>query len=255
MMQDAHSHIQDHGAAAAVELLRCASSSGIKRIFCGSTSPLNFRPLQDLASNPEIVPFFGLHPWNAASAPSGWLKSLSEAMLTLPCCGVGEIGLDKGKRGTDFALQEDIFRKQMEIAVETRKPVTLHCVRAWKELLDILKPYGRELPPLLLHAFSGPREALAELAALGAFVSFSPRALFSGNPEVEKTLRAVPADRLLLETDFPYRYTGKIEGKAYVELLSGAYGRAAEILSVERGELEERLWNNGTLFTHGITAR
>ncbi len=255
MMQDAHSHIQDCGAATAVELLREASSTGIKRIFCDATSPLSFQLLKDLASDRVIVPFFGLHPWHADSAPAGWLESLSEIMTTFSFCAIGEIGLDKGKRGPDIFLQEDIFRKQLELAIQIRRPVTIHCVKAWKELLDILKSYGRELPPFLLHAFSGKPEELAELAVLGAFVSFSPQALFSGNPEVKMTLHAVPTDRLLLETDFPYRFNGEVNGPAYAGLLSRVYGKAAEILRVEREELEERIWNNGSLFTHGITAR
>lgn len=256
MLQDAHSHIQDSGNTATVKaLLDYASAAGIKRVFSDSDSPLNFQPLKELACRQDIVPFFGLHPWRAESAPPDWLRSLKETIETIPACGIGEIGLDKGRRGTGPVLQEKIFCEQLGLASETARPVTLHCVKAWKELLDVLKRYGSKLPPLLLHAFSGPGEALKELIGLGAFISFSPRALLSGDPEVEKALFAVSTDRLLLETDFPYRCKGEINGRTYVELLTGVYAKAAELLRVERPELEERLWNNGTLFTHGITDR
>ncbi|MFA5320841.1 MAG: TatD family hydrolase [Candidatus Omnitrophota bacterium] len=256
MLQDAHSHIQDSVDAATVnELLRDISAAGIKRIFCDSASPQYLPKLERIAHQDGILPFFGLHPWYIADAPVDWMKSLKELLVKFPSCAIGEIGLDKGDRGADFALQKKVFSAQLDLAIETRKPVTLHCVKAWEELLTILKHRGPKLPPMLMHAFSGPPEALDELISINAFISFSPQALSSGNPRVTKMLSLIPKEKLLLETDFPYRYTGEINSAAYLHLLSDVYTKAAGLLRVERAELEERIWNNGTLFTHGITAR
>ena len=256
MLQDAHSHIQDSGNPAMVNgLLRDISAEGIKRIFCNSAAPENRQALERIASQQGIIPFFGLHPWYAAAAPMDWMGSLKELLAKFPACAIGEIGLDRNRGAADPALQEKWFCAQLDLAIETRKPVTLHCVKAWEELLSILKHRSPKLPALLLHAFSGPPEALEELIRLDAFISFSPQALFSGNPKIIKMLSLIPTDRLLLETDFPYRYTGEINSETYFNLLSEVYTKAAGLLRVERAELEERIWDNGTLFTHGIIAR
>jgi len=237
------------------ELLRKASAAGVKRILCNSAAPENRQALERITSEKGVIPFFGLHPWYAAGAPVDWMRSLKELLIKFPACAIGEIGLDKGARGSDFALQEKVFSAQLDLAIETRKPITLHCVKAWEELLSILKRRGPKLPALLLHAFSGPPEALDELIRLGAFISFSPQTLSSGNPKVTKMLSLIPKEKLLLETDFPYRYTGEINSETYFNLLSEVYTKAAGLLRIERAELEERIWDNGTLFTHGITAR
>ena len=166
----------------------------------------------------RVVPFFGVHPWYADKLPADWYETLQNFLKSNPAAGVGEVGLDKA-RNVDLARQTEVLHRQLEIAGRLKRPLAIHCVRAWSDLVSILK---RSLPSktrFMIHSFQGSPQVLKDLLNLGGYISFSWKSLQRDTEESIALMRSVPLDRLLLETDFPYTEPGRIGAEKVFHLI------------------------------------
>lgn len=244
---DAHNHLQLYGGRAELEkALSEAAAAGVSLMACNGSFPGDWEAVAALsAGRPGIVPFFGVHPWFVEKAGPGWLETL-EGFLAKTPSGVGETGLDRAK-GADPSRQEEIFRRHLRLAVKLGRPASVHCVRAWGRLLEIMK---EEKPPVfMLHAYGGSADLVPELAALGAYFSFGGDLADEGRSRLNKALKTVPPDRLLFETDCPgpraVPWEAGPAGLAEViKLAAAALGRPAE-------ELGASSFENGKRFLGG----
>lgn len=148
----------------------------------------------------------GLHPWWLASAADDDARDRGLQLLQAQLAGpgvvaLGEIGLDETrKRQLDLDGQRRYFRAALRLARDADLPVVLHVVRWHGHALEVL----REVPPPggVVHRYGGPAELVAPLCALGLTISICTDAL--RRPErFAAVARAVPADRLVVETDWP----------------------------------------------------
>ena len=132
----------------------------------------------------------GLHPWQAehGAAPSEEEIEAADA--------VGEIGLDKAC-GVDFEQQTAVFEAQLRLAEQHQKPVVLHCVRAFEEVMNALEKFA--LRTVIFHGFIGSSEQAERAVKKGYYLSFGARTARSKKPI--EALRATPLDRLFVETD------------------------------------------------------
>jgi len=176
----------------------------VSRVSVNGTHPDDWESVADmtLAHPDQVIPQFGIHPWKVKETPNEWEHRLRDLLKKFPIAGVGEIGLDKWIKDYDLALQKSIMLTQIEIANEFARPVTIHCLKAWGTLKELLleSPIQRGF---LLHAYSGPAEWIEEFAKMGAYFSFSPYFLYERKAERLTTFKKVPLDRLLIETDAP----------------------------------------------------
>jgi TatD DNase family protein len=157
----------------------------------------------DLArKHSTVIPSFGYHPWYVKERSPDWQSELIKHLNEVPCA-VGEIGLDRWIENYDTPQQEEVFIWQLRLAAERNLPVSIHCLKAWGRLLEILENEPRPKCGFVLHSFGGPKEMIPALAGLGAY--FSCPGYFAHERKVKQreAFRAVPADRLLIETDAP----------------------------------------------------
>ena len=132
----------------------------------------------------------GLHPWQAAT---GVVPSEAEI---LSADAVGEIGLDKACE-VDFEQQRAVFEAQLRLAEQHKKPVVVHCVRAFEEVISALEKFT--LKAVIFHGFIGSQEQAARAVKKGYFLSFGART--ERSKKTIEALRATPLDRLFVETD------------------------------------------------------
>ena len=238
-MIDAHLHLQDRAYASDRDaVLRRAEAAGVRLLVCNGTRPADWPGVLELArAHPAVVPCFGLHPWYAGEAPEHWLKSLEGFLDEVPS-GIGEAGLD-GAAG-DLAAQEGALRSQVALARSKNRPLMLHCVRAFGRLLEILREEGPLPAGFLLHAYGGSAQLVERVARLNAYFSFAAFSLDEKRPRSVEALRAVPADRLLLETDCP-------DPKARTEPsdVRAVLSLAARLRADGEDRLEAAIWENG----------
>jgi TatD DNase family protein len=155
------------------------------------------------AGHPQVIPAFGMHPWFVADRPGDWLERLEELLVGVPAAAVGEIGLDHAVEPRNDADQAGVFTAQLRLARRLGRPLSIHCRRAFGDMLRILTeqcglPHGGAI-----HSFSGSPDLIAHLAALNVSFSFSGSILHGRNRRGRACAAAVPESRLLIETDSP----------------------------------------------------
>jgi TatD DNase family protein len=221
MLHDAHNHLQDE--ALARHLPRIAESWAASREFgamvVNGTHPSDWPRVGELAARQLFVrPAFGIHPWSVGTPrPSDWLEKLRELLDAHPNSSVGEIGLDRwiiegagaeeprlaGRTRASIQEQIDVFVPQLAIATERDCAVTIHCLRAYEDLLPLLRSIPLPARGFLLHAYGGPENLVPELCSLGAYFSFNPNFLNPRKERQQETFKQIPIERLLCETDAP----------------------------------------------------
>lgn len=149
--------------------------------------------------NTELPNFtVGIHPWYLNE--NTFLDDLSviENTIQLPNCkAVGECGLDK-RIETSIEIQKKILIPQLLLAEKYKKPVILHCVAAYHEIIEIKKELKLTIP-MVIHGFSKNSQVAESLIKNGFYLSFGKYLL--QNPELENVLKTIPLNQFFLETD------------------------------------------------------
>jgi len=201
---DAHIHLQDErfGDQQAALMAAC-TEVGVRRMVVNGSCEADWPAVLALARRyPEIIPSFGYHPWYISERTPEWQANLARFLEQVPAA-VGEIGLDRWKPGLAYGEQEAVFSAQLRLAAELNRPVSVHCLRAWGRLRDLLAANPRPACGLLLHSYGGPAEMVRPLASLGAYFGLPGYFAHPGKGRQREVFRTVPPDRLLIETDAP----------------------------------------------------
>ncbi len=146
------------------------------------------------------IPFYsiGIHPWYINEARMETDLEMIDQKLALPSClALGECGLDK-RIEIPMSLQERVFERQILLAEKHQKPLVLHLVAAFDELLAIRKRMDIRVP-IIIHGFSKNRQLAQQLLNNGFYLSFGKYLL--RNPELKEVFQIMPNDRFFLETD------------------------------------------------------
>lgn len=195
----------------------------------------------------------GIHPHDVVSYDSmnDTLDELRSLLLHKKVKALGEIGLDYHYDAEYKEEQKKWFRAQMELAESLDMPVIIHDREAHGDCMDII----REFPNVrgILHSFSGSTEMAKELLKRGWYLSFSGVITFKNASRVLETVKSIPKDRILIETDCPYlapvpmrgklnhsgylKYTAmaaaQIRQEAYDEFCYTTFKNTAEIYDIE----------------------
>ena len=204
-LYDAHNHLQDERfAERQAELVAAARAGGIVRMVVNGSCPEDWPAVAALAAgHPDLVlPSFGVHPWYSHKVRPDWQSRLL-GQLGSRNAAVGEIGLDRWKPGLPYTTQEEVFVWQLRLAAERNLPVSIHCLRAWGRLHELLRSHPLPARGFLLHSYGGPAVMVKPLASLGAYFSLPGYFAREGKARQREAFLQVPPDRLLLETDAP----------------------------------------------------
>ena len=202
---DAHNHLcdprldNDRG-----RIFEDLARLDLRAAVVNSSSEEEWGAISELARKmPWVIPAFGIHPWNVSTVGEGWRERLLRLLDSHPNATVGEIGLDRWIPNFDIGLQREVFGWQLSVAAERNLPVSIHCLKAWGLLLELLQTQPLPECGFLLHSYSGPEEMISEFAKLGARFSFSPYFLHARKAGQREVFRQIPGERLLVETDSP----------------------------------------------------
>lgn len=227
---DSHFHLESPDCAPTV--LQEARTAGVTGgVLAGTGREDSFRYAQIAAQTPGFYATAGVHPHEAEThgTSTDWIIPL----LDLPAVvAVGEIGLDYYYDHSPRERQRATFQALLEVAVQRQTPVVIHCRDAYDDCLDVLRPFGNTLPPLLVHSYTGSVEWAVKAMELDAYFSFNGIVTFKNGQNVRDVLAVLPMSRVLLETDAPYLapapHRGKRNRPAYV-------AHIAERIAEERG--------------------
>lgn len=174
----------------------------------------------------------GLHPWYIKDFY--WeteFKALQKTSISPHVVAIGECGLDR-LCTTPFPLQETVFMAQVQWAIQLRKSLIIHCVRAWDEILSILKTSGITVP-VVFHGFNKNAVLARKISAAGYYLSFGKALQYE---QARLAISDVPIDKILLETD---------DSDIHIETI---YEMAAQALSIDINLLSLQIQKNAVAF-------
>jgi TatD DNase family protein len=243
MLVDSHCHLDylerdGQDLAAVVERARQA---GVGQLVTICTKLSEAAHVQAIAERfPEVWCTVGVHPHEAAEEGIGEPAPLLEQARHPKVVGIGETGLDYFYEHSPREAQRRSFRAHIAASRETKLPLVVHARDADDDTVAILQEeYRRGAYPAVIHCFTaGP--ALAEAAlALGFFISLAGIVTFKKAETLRETVKAVPLDRLLVETDSPYLAPVPLRGRENEPANVVHTARAlAELKGISMAELE-----------------
>lgn len=205
-LYDAHNHFQDPRLDAwRATLSHDLPALGLREMVVNGTCESDWPEVAALArAHPWVRPAFGLHPWRVGERSHRWQTELERLLHDFPHAVVGETGLDRWIEAPDLDAQREAFLFQLDLATRLNRPLTVHCLRAFGWLDELLR-VAPALPTrgFLLHSYGGPAEMVPGFVERGAYFSISPYFFHERKRAQRELFQAVPLDRLLIETDAP----------------------------------------------------
>lgn len=202
-------------------------SRDVHELACGSVSALD--QIDTLLAGTRYLSL-GVHPWFIER------QDIKTAFQTLESCthhpkllAIGECGLDKCI-DTPMKVQLDVFSRQIQLSETLGKPLIIHCVRAFAELLQLKKKLA-PAQPWIMHGFTGKPALAAQLVQHGCYISFG-KALLQTGSQARQALQTLTINRLFLETD------------AADVSIDTIYAAAAKIRGVDPVDLRRQIHSN-----------
>lgn len=244
-MIDTHAHLNIENYENRIEeLLSEILAAGVEKVIIPGVVPSEFDSIIKLIEKYDnLYGAVGVQPEEISDLPDDW-ADITEKYCDHPkILAVGEIGLDYYwiKEQENHDLQKEIFIKQIEIAKRKKLPVLIHDREAHGDTFDILKKYTNGEIPVVMHCFSGSPEFAMRCVKEGWYLALGGVVTFKNAIKAKEVAKAVPLERLLLETDSPYMtpvpYRGKENSPAYVKYVAEEIAKLREITFKEVDEV------------------
>lgn len=244
---DTHAHTYDEAFAGEEDLaIQRAAEAGVTRIVFPDIDSQTRQHMFDVAGrHPGVVfPCLGLHP---TSIDAGWKKEmdLMEEYLSSKIYAIGEIGMDCYWSRDFIREQELAFRHQLETAHRLSLPVIIHSRESTELIIHILKDCRHLDLRGVFHAYSGSLETYRELQKTGDWYIGIGGVLTYKKASIAETVKGIPLEKILLETDSPYLtpvpHRGKRNESSYIPIIAA---RLAELTGRSIEEISETTTEN-----------
>ena len=229
---------------------------GVGTMLTISTRMSTFANVRAIAEEHDnIFCTVGVHPHSAEEDADVTTEQLVELAQHPKVVGIGETGLDYFYENSPRDVQQTLFRRHIAAARETGLPLIVHTRDADDDTMAILKEeWEQGAFPGLIHCFSASEELAQDAVSIGMYISVSGIATFKTADSIRETLKNVPLEKLLVETDAPFLapvpQRGKTNEPAFV---SHTAAKLAEIKSIDRDALAEATTDNFfNLFTKAV---
>lgn len=239
MFVDSHCHLDKLKQTERLGIqavLEKAQQAQVEHMLCIGVTPDDFASMQTIVGDhPQVSFSCGIHPLYVAK------HGFDEASLRALCArndviAVGETGLDYYYDKDNHRLQQRSFAAHVALATELNKPLIIHTRDARKDTIDILKEGQAERCGGVMHCFTESLEMAEQAMELGFFISISGIVTFANADALRDVVRAVPLDRLLIETDAPWLtpvpHRGKENEPAFVRHVAECVAKLKDV-SVE----------------------
>lgn len=239
---DTHSHLYDEAFSQDMDLaVERSVHEGVSRIILPDIDSGSRRQMFDLAHrHPDhLYPCIGLHP---TSVDADWKTQMEkmEEFKDEPVVAIGEIGIDCYWSKEFLEQQKEAFRIQLETASRLGLPVIIHSRESTEIIINIIKELKHLELHGVFHAYSGSKETFRELERLGDWYVGIGGVLTYKKASIAETVKEIPLERILLETDSPYLtpvpFRGKRNESGYVPYIAQ---KLAELTGREISEIAE----------------
>lgn len=214
MLFDSHAHLNDETLINHVdEIIENAKKNNVTKMVCvGWDRDSSELAVQLASQHPGIYAAVGLHPSEVTHKDNDldWIKDLITHEKVV---AIGEIGLDYYWDKSLQEAQKAVFVKQMQIAREHQLPVIVHMRDATSDTLEMLKQHLSSESGGVMHCYSASEEVMWSFIDLGLYISLAGPVTFKNARVPKAVAKAIPLDKLLVETDSPYLAPVPFRGK------------------------------------------
>lgn len=212
-MIDTHCHLEMNAFDGdRVDVITRAREAGLEALLAiGSDFGGNRGAVELAEEHDDIFAVVGLHPHDAKDFTKEVFDQIKIWAAHRKVVGIGEIGLDYHYDYSPVEVQRDVFRQQLDYAKEAGLPVVVHSRDAGEDTLAILRDTG--VGRGVLHCFSGDGAMAERVLAMGFHISFAGQVTFKKASQLREIAKAVPDERLLVETDAPFLAPEPLRGK------------------------------------------
>ncbi len=189
---------------------RARAAEVTKMITVGTDLDSSRQCLEIAAQYPEVYVAVGVHPHDAKTAPDGYLRQLEEWSREEKVVAIGEMGLDYHYNYSPPAVQQRVFREQIELAQSLKMPFIFHNREADADVLLVLQSVGYGCG--VAHCYSSGIEVAQAMLELELYISFAGNLTFK-NSTLPEVAAALPLEKLLVETDAPFMSPVPMRGK------------------------------------------
>ena len=245
-MIDTHAHLDfDRFDEDREEVLQRAVDAGVREIINVGADMESSRNSLNLARDYDFIyACVGVHPHEAKTFSEDDYQELKELAQAEEVIAIGEIGLDYHYDNSPREKQQEIFKKQLQLAKEVGLPVVIHSRDAKDDTLKILKEHASELTGVM-HCYGYDLPTAKEVFDLGFYISFGGIITFNSTSGVRKMIKKLPLEKIILETDAPYLtpepHRGQRNESKYVKEVAQ---KMAEIKNMPLAEVAEITTNN-----------
>jgi TatD DNase family protein len=225
MFVDSHCHINFPELAARMpELLTKMEENKVTHALCVSVDLPDFPQVLAVAEQyPHIYASVGVHP-DYADTPEPTVEQLVQLADNPKIVAIGETGLDYYRLEGDLEWQRERFRTHIRASRITRKPLIIHTRAASEDTIRLMQEEGAGTDQGgvagVMHCFTESLEVAEAAIAMGFYISFSGIVTFKSAKDLQAVARAVPLERMLIETDSPYLapvpFRGRMNEPGYV---------------------------------------
>ncbi|WP_159990560.1 TatD family hydrolase [Pelistega ratti] len=185
----------------------------VHHALCVSVDLKDWQQMMEMVeAHPQLSASVGTHPdYPDTIEPS--VEQLVELAKHPKVVAIGETGLDYYRLSEPLEWQRQRFRTHIQAAVTSQLPLIIHTRQASADTIRIMQEEGAERCSGVMHCFSETREVAEQAMALGFYISFSGIVTFKNAVQLQEVAKAIPLDRLLIETDSPYLAPVPYRGK------------------------------------------
>lgn len=248
MLIDSHCHLDYEYELTTDEIIREARDNGIDTMIAIAAAPDSLEPVRLLAEKYDnIFHTSGIHPHDAKEMTDAVFAEVKAKAASDKCVAIGELGLDYHYDHSPHDVQKSVLQRQLDFAIECKKPVVVHTRDADDDTIDILTKHAKKWAakhgsksPGVIHCFTTHRRVAEAMLDCGFYISFSGIITFKSADSLRETVRdVVPMERLLVETDSPYLTPVPHRGKKnYPKFTKHVAEKVAELKGISFAEVE-----------------
>jgi TatD DNase family protein len=230
MLVDSHCHLDfDDFRDRIPEVLAEMAGAGVSHALCISVTLTDFPRVLALAeAHGNLFATVGVHP-DYPDAEPVTVRELLRLADHARIVAIGETGLDYYRLRGDLEWQRERFRTHIRAARECRKPLVIHTRAAAEDTLRIMREERAGEVGGVMHCFTETLDVARAAVDLGFLISFSGIVTFKNAGDLRETAKALPLDRILVETDAPYLapvpHRGKLNQPAFVRFVAAEIAR------------------------------
>ena len=248
MIIDSHCHLTDERLSDRVdEIVSTLSENGLESVITvGYDLPSSVGGVDIAKKHDKVYAMVGMHPHDSQFMTPEMYDIFRDLARCEKVVAIGEIGLDYHYDLSPRDVQQKVFAEQIELANSLKLPIALHVREAYGDTEKILEDNKHLLQNgVLLHCYSGSSEMVKVFSKYDCYFAFGGPITFKNAVHNIESLKAVPLDRLLFETDAPYMtpvpFRGKTNEPKYTALV---VEKASEILGIDKLELIDKTNKN-----------